>query len=137
MAGVHGLPARRGEPLVQVGLRSPVLFPGDDSYAARIESYWCNNANLRPSCIVQSHSVEEVFKAVAALAKAHQHFAVRAGGHTNWAGSNNITNGVTIDLGFLDVTSYDDATQVAHIGPGAKWKDVYAELEQHGWRSRS
>ncbi|KAI1860415.1 hypothetical protein JX265_009814 [Neoarthrinium moseri] len=96
----------------------------DDSYAARIESYWCNNANLRPSCIVQSHSVEELSKAVAALAKAHQHFAVRAGGHTNWAGSNNITNGVTIDLGFLDVTNYDDATQVAHIGPGAKWKDV-------------
>lgn len=59
-------------------------------------------------------------------------FAVRAGGHMNWAGSNNINDGVTIDLGLLNSTQYDASTQTARLGPGAKWKDVFAELEKHG-----
>ncbi|KKY34754.1 putative fad binding domain containing protein [Diaporthe ampelina] len=50
----------------------------------------------------------------------------------NWAGSNNINAGVTIDLGFLNSTRYDPDTQTSRLGPGAKWKDVYAELGNHG-----
>lgn len=50
----------------------------------------------------------------------------------NWAGSNNIADGVTIDLGFLNSTQYNPDTQTAHLGPGAKWKDVYDKLEKHG-----
>lgn len=109
-----------------------ILLPTDAGYAARIDSYWCNNAKLRPACIFQPLSAAEIAKAVTALARSRQPFAVRAGGHTNWAGSNNITDGVTIDLGLLNSTSYDPATETAHLEPGAKWKDVYAELEKHG-----
>lgn len=50
----------------------------------------------------------------------------------NWAGSNNIADGVTIDLGFLNLTQYEPDTKTVCIGPGAKWKDVYAELEKYG-----
>lgn len=50
----------------------------------------------------------------------------------NWPGSNNITDGVTIDLALLNATTYDSDTKLAHVGPGAKWKDVYAELDNHG-----
>lgn len=122
----------QAEPLVRDGLKSRILFPSQPAYAARIESYWCNNAKLRPSCIFQPQSADEVSRAVTALAKANQPFAVRSGGHTNWAGSNNIDDGVTIDLGLLNSTVYDSTCQTAHIGPGGKWKDVYAELEKHG-----
>lgn len=127
----HSL-CQQAEPLVLAGLRSRVLLPTDAGYAARIDSYWCNNAKLRPACIFQPLSAAEIAKAVTALARSRQPFAVRAGGHTNWAGSNNITDGVTIDLGLLNSTSYDPATETAHLEPGAKWKDVYAELEKHG-----
>ncbi|KAI1409393.1 hypothetical protein F5Y13DRAFT_203571 [Hypoxylon sp. FL1857] len=130
--GVNAPPNPQAEPLIRNGLRSRILFPADATYTSRVDSYWCNNAKLRPSCIVQPHSAQEVSKAVAALAKANQPFAVRAGGHSNWAGSNNIAGGVTIDLGLLNSTQYDDTDQTAHIEPGAKWKDVYAELEKHG-----
>ncbi|KAI5862505.1 hypothetical protein GGS23DRAFT_570531 [Durotheca rogersii] len=132
MAGVDSLPNPQAEWLAQSGLESRVLFPADAAYATRIDSYWCNSAKLRPSCIVQPHSAYEVSRAVTALAKTNQPFAVRAGGHTNWAGSNNIADGVTIDLGLLNSTQYDDTNQTAHLGPGGKWKDVYAELERHG-----
>ncbi|KAI1662064.1 hypothetical protein F4813DRAFT_343338 [Daldinia decipiens] len=124
----------QAEPLIQNGLKSRVLLPTDAAYAARIDSYWCNSAKLRPSCIVQPQSAEEVSKAVVALAKANQLFAIRSGGHTNWAGSNNITDGVTLDLGLLNSTEYDDTNQIVHLGPGGKWKDVYDELEKHGRR---
>lgn len=123
---------RQARPLVDVGLESRILLPTDTEYTSRIDSYWCNNAKLKPACILQPRSASEVAKAIKALAQARQEFAVRAGGHMNWAGSNNINGGVTIDLGFLNSTQYDPDTQRARLGPGAKWKNVYAELEKHG-----
>lgn len=122
----------QAQPLVDTGLQTRILFPTDAEYATRIGSYWCNNAKLKPACIFQPESVSEVAKAVKALSQARQVFAVRAGGHMNWAGSNNINDGVTIDLGLLNSTQYDASTQTARLGPGAKWKDVFAELEKHG-----
>ena len=118
--------------LIEAGLGPGILMPNDVKYDARIESYWCNSAKLRPACIVQPISAAEVAKAVTALVGACQPFAIRAGGHNNWAGSNNIDDGVTIDLGCFNSTRYHADTQLADLGPGAKWKDVYAELEKHG-----
>lgn len=123
---------QQAEPLVQDGLLSRILLPTDPDSSARIGSYWCNNAKLRPACIVQPVSTAEVAKAVAALAQSRQPFAVRAGGHTNWAGSNNIADGVKIDLGLLNSTVYDQGVRRGALEPGAKWKDVYTELEKHG-----
>lgn len=122
----------QAQPLIGVGLESRILLPTDAEYAARIGSYWCNNAKLKPACILQPRSASEVSKAIKALAQARQVFAVRAGGHMNWAGSNSIDGGVTIDLGLLSSTQYDAHTQTARLGPGARWKDVYAELGKHG-----
>lgn len=55
------------------------------------------------------------------------HIAIRSGGH-NSGGANNIDNGVTIDLVHLNEATYDKTTNLASIGPGAKWMDVYAKL---------
>ncbi|KAI1385203.1 uncharacterized protein F4822DRAFT_438116 [Hypoxylon trugodes] len=118
--------------LIAAGLQSHVLVPSNAEYTQRIESYWCNSAKLRPACIVQPSSASEVATAVKALADAGQVFAVRSGGHGNWAGSNNIDGGVTIDLGLISSAEYDATTELAHIGPAGKWKHVYEELEKHG-----
>jgi hypothetical protein len=57
---------------------------------------------------VQPVSTEEVSKIMRLLVGdsscKHVQFAVRSGGHTTWANSNNIDNGVTIDLGLLNQT---------------------------------
>lgn len=48
------------------------------------------------------------------------------------SGSNNITDGVTIDLGLLKAVTYDDNSKVASIQSGARWRDVYSVLEAAG-----
>ncbi|KAK3367557.1 hypothetical protein B0H63DRAFT_489410 [Podospora didyma] len=118
--------------LVEAGLQSQILVPTDADYASRQECYWSNSAKLQPACIVRPRSSFEVASAVKALVAANQPFAVRSGGHTNWAGSNNIDGGVTIDLGLLAITEFDAATETAIIGPGARWREVYAELHKRG-----
>ncbi|ORY68841.1 uncharacterized protein BCR38DRAFT_424481 [Pseudomassariella vexata] len=123
-------PCPQAEPLINAGLH--VLVPQDSDYAAREDSYWSNSAKLKPACILLPKSAEEVATAVKALAAAGEKFAVRSGGHTNWAGSNNIAGGVTIDLSLLNFTVFDEAAESAAIGPGARWRDVYAELHKHG-----
>ena len=118
--------------LVSAGLQSRILSPTDAEFTARQESYWSNSAKITPACIVQPQSAEEVAIADKALVAAGQKFAVRSGGHTNWAGSNNIKDGVTIDLVRLNKTVYNADTETASIGPGCRWREVYAELDKHG-----
>ena len=89
-------PSASADCLYDAGLVSQVLLPSDPDYAGREDSYWCNDAKLGPACIVRPRSAEDVSTALKALVSAGHEFAVRSGGHTNWAGANNITNGVTV-----------------------------------------
>ncbi|KAG7417235.1 hypothetical protein LZL87_007037 [Fusarium oxysporum] len=122
----------QAESLIAAGLEARILTPTDAEFSARQESYWSNSAKIKPACIVQPRTPEEVASVVKALVSAGQKFAVRSGGHTNWAGSNNIEGGVTIDLVHLNHVSFDAATETADIGPGCRWREVYAELSKHG-----
>ncbi|KAG9514579.1 hypothetical protein KCV07_g7976, partial [Aureobasidium melanogenum] len=121
---------RKAEELARQGLE--VLYPADEQYTAREQSFWSNSAKIHPACIVRPRNALEVSKAVKYLAAKSLHFAVRSGGHTQWAGSNNIHNGVTIDLGRLCWTKVDGDSKTVDIGPGGCWRDVYAELHKHG-----
>jgi FAD/FMN-containing dehydrogenase len=110
-----------------------ILYEDDEQYKARTESYWSVSAQLHPTCIVQPLSTEEVSTALKTLvAGTTCNFAVRSGGHATWAGSNNIDNGVTIDLALLNTTTYDEVNSLAKIQPGNRWGMVYGELEKHG-----
>lgn len=60
-------------------------------------------------------------------------FAVRAGGHTVWPGSNNIDNGVTVDLGLMQSVTLDKNASTTSIQPGARWKTVYNALDPEGY----
>lgn len=115
---------------------SHVLYAEDARYRNRTESYWSVSAQLTPECIVQPFSTEDVSKAVNTLvgdvACTKTKFAVRSGGHTTWAGSNNIDYGVTIDLGLMNTTTWDADSETASIGPGSRWGAVYGTLEPLG-----
>ena len=122
--------------LVQAGFSDRLLLPTYPEYKSRIESYWALNSQLHPWCIVQPQNETEVAKVMTTLFAAGHgagdwHIAVRAGGH-NLAHTNNIDTGVTIDLVNLNETTYDNETNLASIGPGAKWLDVYTKLHDHG-----
>lgn len=45
-----------------------------------------------------------------------------------YPGSNNIGNGVTIDLGNMNASFYNSATKLASLEPGARWEDVNRNL---------
>ncbi|KAH5750760.1 hypothetical protein HBI88_237360 [Parastagonospora nodorum] len=114
-----------------------VLYPNSTDYANRTVSYWSVSAQLEPSCIVQPTCTSDVVKVVDTLVKGEScsstKFAVRSGGHTVWAGSNNINNGVTVDLGLMKTVTLDKEASVASIQPGARWMHVYGALDPEGF----
>lgn len=122
--------------LIKAGLGNRLLVATEDLYDARIESWWYANGRLHPWCLVQPHNTHEVSTALVALTnhsagEYNWHIAVRSGGH-GIPGSNNIDNGVTIDLGHMNNSFYDPVRQLASVEPGARWKDVYANLLKNG-----
>lgn len=89
-----------------------------------------------PNCIVQPRSAEEVSAIVRILTASDQQkpcrFAVRSGGHTPIPGANDIDDGVTVDLLYMNGTDYNADTEVASVWPAARWGSVYAALEPLG-----
>ncbi|RYP74051.1 hypothetical protein DL771_003240 [Monosporascus sp. 5C6A] len=121
------------ENLRQAGLGDVLYVPGQESYEARIASYWSLTPRLKPWAFVQPRSTEEVSQAVKAIVRTNDcKFAIRSGGHMCWAGANNIGSGVTIDLGLLDAVTYNPKTEIASLRPSAQWTNVYTQLEEHG-----
>ncbi|KAL4986706.1 hypothetical protein BDW68DRAFT_162633 [Aspergillus falconensis] len=115
------------------GVSDILHVPGSETYSARVASYWSLTAQLKPWAIVQPRTTEELSKAVKAIvAVPDVKFAVRSGGHMQWPGANNITDGITIDLGLMDSTTYDPETEIASLQPGGTWAKSYQELEKHG-----
>jgi FAD/FMN-containing dehydrogenase len=101
-----------------------------------VQSWFAANARYRPWCFVQPYTTQEVSVIIRTLANAGKgagdwHIAVRSGGHSP-AGTNNIANGVTIDLGMMNSSYYNSQQKLASVEPGGHWKDVYRNLLQNG-----
>lgn len=110
-----------------------VFYPDSTTYDERTQSYWSVAAQLTPWCIVQPSNTEEVALSLTALlANPQCGIAVRSGGHTTFAGANNIEDGVTIDLGNMNTTTYHPENATASIQPGSRWLQVYQTLDPLG-----
>ena len=61
-------------------------------------------------------------------------FAVRSGGHMPNVGANNVNGGVLIGTDKLNGKSLSkfNGIEVAQIGPGNRWTDVYSWLVPQG-----
>lgn len=122
--------------LLNSEISDKVVFPNNKAYETSVHSYWAVNVQLQPNCIVQPLSANDVSVAVRTLSNSIPgescKFAVRSGGHTTWAGANNIKDGVTIDLSQMNSTHYTKGAKTATIHPGARWASVYKDLEPYG-----
>lgn len=56
-----------------------------------------------------------------------------SGGHMWVDNSNNIKEGVTIDLTLLTKRTYNPETKLVSLEPGSRWKDVYRDLVSRKW----
>ncbi|CAI6340722.1 unnamed protein product [Periconia digitata] len=109
-----------------------VYFRDTPAYQERNISYFSVSAQLDPICFVQPTGTADVVKTVNILVKhpacLDTKFAVRSGGHMQWAGSNNIDDGVTVDLGLMNSTTLE-SNGIAAVQPGARWGAVYEALD--------
>jgi FAD/FMN-containing dehydrogenase len=118
-------------------LPGKVLLPNDEHYEASNNAYFTVfESDLKPAFIAQPTSTAEVsnvLKALGPLLEQHRvSIAVRGTGHTPFAGSANVADGVTVDLrGLKGITLSEDKSSV-DIGVGENWGSVYNELEKHG-----
>jgi len=55
-------------------------------------------------------------------------FAVKGGGHHTVIGISNIDNGLTIDLGNMNQTTWNNDKSIGYVGAGARWGAVYEAL---------
>jgi hypothetical protein len=87
---------------------------------------------MRPDCRYLPTGPYELRAALRQLIKTDTTFAVQSGGHSYNLGASNTENGVTIDLSRLSSITLADNNTAAWVGPGARWRDVYAALEPNG-----
>ncbi|GAW17839.1 hypothetical protein ANO14919_073060 [Xylariales sp. No.14919] len=109
-----------------------VLLPSDDEFFARQASVWSLGAQTSPGCILCPRTTHEVAIAMQMFSSHKWKFAIRSGGHTPWAGASAAAGGILLDLGLLASIQYDHTDKIVIVRPGARWKDVYAELDKVG-----
>ncbi|KAH7037037.1 FAD binding domain-containing protein [Microdochium trichocladiopsis] len=113
-------------------LAGKVAYPDTALYSTRLDSYWSSSAALAPWCMVLPTATDEVSAVASVLSTNQCPFGIRSGGHSQWAGASSVQDGVTIDLGFFNSTTFDADRQVASIRPGSRWQGAYDTLEPFG-----
>ncbi|KAK5651353.1 hypothetical protein OQA88_12586 [Cercophora sp. LCS_1] len=124
--------------LVQAGLGDLLYFPSDGEYNTTISSYYAKDVqDVKPACVLKPQTSRQAAQAIKALnTKTGRTFpvAIRSGGHAPYA-SNNVKDGVTIDLGRLNSVEFNkgkDGDGTVLVGAGARWSQVYSTLEAQG-----
>ncbi|KAF1911426.1 hypothetical protein BDU57DRAFT_560521 [Ampelomyces quisqualis] len=114
--------------LVDAGLRSLILLPESDAYGERQASCWAVNVALRRSCIVQPRTSGGVSRIIKVLANTDGPVALHSSGHTQWVGSNDVNEGITLDLGLYRLACDTAANFEALLANG---DIVNANVESH------
>ncbi|KAI1848749.1 hypothetical protein JX265_005625 [Neoarthrinium moseri] len=112
-------------------LAGKVIFPQDSAYDARLAAYYSANSALPPWCMVLPTSTDDVSK-IAGIITANQcPFGMRSGAHSAFNGSNGVQDGITVDFGYLNTTTYNADTKIASIQPGSNWGDAFTALDTY------
>lgn len=108
----------------------PSIEPGDFGYANVQNTYMRGGA---PGLILQPRDVDQVVSALAFAREQAVPLAVRSGGH-GISGRSTNDGGIVIDLAALnEITVLSASQRLVRIGAGARWKEVAAALQPHGW----
>ncbi|KAI0773004.1 FAD-binding domain-containing protein [Trametes elegans] len=115
---------------------SSVHWPGsswlsgsDQQYAKDIE-HWATSSAQDAACSVEPGTAEDVGTILRILWKNKTPFAVKGGGHTYNPGFSS-TKGVQIAMYRFSEVKYDSDANVAEVGAGLIWDEVYEALEPY------
>ncbi|KAL8715302.1 MAG: hypothetical protein Q9225_006426 [Loekoesia sp. 1 TL-2023] len=120
---------------LSTALPGRVSFPASNGYLSSLKSYFSQQeAEISPHCVVSPMSSQDVSTAITILGAPNStaKFAIRGGGHTVWAGSANIENGVTIDMRRINTIVVSEDKTITSVGAGALWRDIYIKLDSMG-----
>jgi FAD/FMN-containing dehydrogenase len=109
-----------------------LLARGDEEYeAARRDAVWNGLKPHRyPSAIVLAESEQDVVDAVRYAAEHGLRVKARSGGHS-WTASSVRDGALLIDLSRMNGVTFDAATGIAGVGPGARGRDLNGLLAEH------
>lgn len=113
-------------------LHDKVYYPNSTEYDSRLADYWSASAALTPWCMVLPLTAEDTSDVMNAIVANQCPFGIRGGGHGVFAGTSSVDEGVTIDFGYMNHTTYDPATKLASVRPGGTWNEVYRTLAPYG-----
>ncbi len=110
-----------------------LVLPGSDDFeGARLH----HGLPGDPAAVARVANPDDVAAAIAAAREDRLPVAVRGGGHSMWE---SVPGALVIDLHALDGIEIDqaggtasDGTRLIHIGGGATWGQVAADLGRHG-----
>ncbi|AYF98093.1 LLM class flavin-dependent oxidoreductase [Protaetiibacter intestinalis] len=112
-------------------LAETAVEPGDRDYR-KVRSTYMRGGS--PGLVLRPRDAAEVAEAIG-VARAHRELplAIRSGSH-GISGRSTNDGGLVIDVSALDAIEVLDAERrLVRIGPGARWQEVAAALEPHGW----
>jgi FAD/FMN-containing dehydrogenase len=106
------------------------LSQGTPSYNLLESGYWSNQqAEVDPHCVFLPSDSVQVAVALLLSRLTQCPFAIKSGGHAAFAGASNIQGGVTINFAKLGDVVLSSEKNIASVGPGNTWFDVYKALE--------
>jgi FAD binding domain/Berberine and berberine like len=115
---------------LRASISGVVLEPGTSGYAAALDID-NGRVDLKPACILQPRSSNDV---ALALRYARDHdlpLTVKGGGHSA-AGYCLNGGGVVLDMSLLSDVELDEDNKILRVGLGARWAKVYDYLQDSG-----
>lgn len=111
-------------------LRELAVEPGDAAYS-HVRSTYLRGGS--PGLVLPVRNVHEVTEALAFARQQDVPLSLRSGGH-GISGHSTNNGGIIIDLKLMNTIEILDASRrLVRIGAGARWVDVAAALDPHGW----
>ncbi|KAF2470782.1 FAD binding domain-containing protein [Lindgomyces ingoldianus] len=110
------------------------FYPNTAGYTYETQSqYWSARQFSLPACVFVPSSATQVSFAITTLTLTLSKFAIRGGGHMPVPGYNNIdSNGILLSTSNLSTLALSKDQATVSIGPGNRWRNVYAYLQPYG-----
>ncbi|KZT68325.1 FAD-binding domain-containing protein [Daedalea quercina L-15889] len=112
-----------------ISSESDVYYPETQEYTSD-NFHWALSSTTNSTCTVEPGTAEDVSKVLLVLGVTRTPFGIKGAGHTANPGYSS-TAGVQIAMTRFTEVTYDAEANVARIGAGNIWDNVYAGLEPY------